>query len=44
LNLGASNQGGPRHVFETGDHVRRDEWRRGDVVAKPGTAFNLGEW
>ena len=37
------NQGGPRHAFETKDHVHRDQRRRGDVRVKPGTDFNLGE-
>ena len=41
---GALNQGAPHLAFETMDHVPRDRRRRGDVVVKPGTGFNLGEW
>jgi hypothetical protein len=40
----ALNRGGPRHAFETKDHVHRDGRLRGDVGGKPGTGFNLGEW
>ena len=40
----ASNQGAPRHAFETKDQVHRAERLRGDVRVKPGIGFNLGEW
>ena len=44
MDLGALNQGAPRHAFETEDQVHRNERLRGDVGVKPGTGFNLGEW